>query len=100
MIAEECGADELFVDCTAAKAVAPGSSSSVKLSRFFDLVIEKRFQNRDRPSPFDKRRLAPGFSSNFLNQKMFHYEWFLSLHSCLRFGFMYENILNFSYISV
>ncbi|XP_057369230.1 rab-like protein 3 isoform X1 [Daphnia carinata] len=74
-IAEECGAGEIFVDCTTAKAMAPGSSSAVKLSRFFDLVIEKRFYNRDRPSPFtDKRRLMSGYSGNAINHKVFHFE--------------------------
>ena len=99
-IAEECGAAEIYVvyytffklnhifnilelqaeyyfqDCTAPTALAPGSSSAVKLSRFFDLVIDKRFHNRDRPSPFtDKRRLLPGYSSaNNLNHKTFHLE--------------------------
>lgn len=74
-IAEECGADEIFVDCTTPKAFAPGSSSSVKLSRFFDLVIEKRFYNRDRPSPFsEKRRFLSGYSGNTINHKAFHFE--------------------------
>lgn len=55
--------------------MAPGSSSAVKLSRFFDLVIEKRFYNRDRPSPFtDKRRLMSGYSGNTVNHKTFHFE--------------------------
>lgn len=74
-IAEECGADEIFVDCTAAKAMALGTSSSVKLSRFIDLVIEKRFNNRDRPSPFaDKRMLLPRYSANPINHKTFTFE--------------------------
>lgn len=63
----------MIQDCTTAKALAPGSSSSVKLSRFFDLVIEKRFYNRDRPSPFtDKRRLMSGYPG--INHKTYHFE--------------------------
>jgi Rab-like protein 3 len=38
--------------------VAAGSSSAVKLSRFFDKVIERRYHGRDGISPFsDKRRM-------------------------------------------
>ncbi|EFN61819.1 Rab-like protein 3, partial [Camponotus floridanus] len=42
-IAEECGADEIFLDCRQIRSLAAGSSSSVKLSRFFDKVIEERY---------------------------------------------------------
>ncbi|GLG99504.1 hypothetical protein R5R35_008381 [Gryllus longicercus] len=58
-IAEECGADEIFLDCQQIRSLAAGSSSAVKLSRFFDKVIERRYHSRDRISPFsDKRRSA------------------------------------------
>ncbi|KAK2146612.1 hypothetical protein LSH36_594g01017 [Paralvinella palmiformis] len=47
-IAEECGADEIKLDCTCTKHLAPGTSNSVKLSRFFDKVIERKYyHNRD-----------------------------------------------------
>ncbi|XP_064612583.1 rab-like protein 3 isoform X2 [Liolophura sinensis] len=42
-VAEECGADEINLDCNQEKCVAPGSTNAVKLSRFFDKVIERRF---------------------------------------------------------
>merc|ERR1711893_547692 len=53
-IAEECGADEINLDCTQVKHISPGSSNAVKLSRFFDKVIERKYysrDNRDFPSP-------------------------------------------------
>lgn len=56
-IAEECGADEIFLDCHQARSLAAGSSSAVKLSRFFDKVIEIRYHSSS-ISQFsaDKRR--------------------------------------------
>lgn len=46
-IAEECNADEINLDCNQVKFLAPGSSNAVKLSRFFDRVIQYRFYNRE-----------------------------------------------------
>lgn len=56
-IAEQCGADEIFVNCYQARSLAPGTSNSVKLTRFFDKVIERRYYSRTSPFP-DKRRPA------------------------------------------
>uniref|UniRef100_T1IUH3 Rab-like protein 3 n=1 Tax=Strigamia maritima TaxID=126957 RepID=T1IUH3_STRMM len=57
--AEECGADEIHLNCQQAKALAPGSSNAVKLSRFFDKVIENRFPRESHmaASFLDRRRL-------------------------------------------
>ncbi|OWR45411.1 rab-like protein 3 [Danaus plexippus] len=55
-IAEQCGADEIFVTCHQARSLAPGTSNSVKLTRFFDKVIERRYYATQFP---DKRRLIP-----------------------------------------
>lgn len=56
-LAEECGADEILLDCCQAKSLAPGSSNAVKLSRFFDKVIERRYFSREGSQSFlDKRR--------------------------------------------
>ncbi|PNF40995.1 Rab-like protein 3 [Cryptotermes secundus] len=67
-IAEECGADEIFLDCRQVRSLAAGSSSAVKLSRFFDKVIERRYHCRDGISPFsDKRRTLAS-----LNPKFYH----------------------------
>uniref|UniRef100_A0A6M2DCA0 Rab-like protein 3 n=1 Tax=Xenopsylla cheopis TaxID=163159 RepID=A0A6M2DCA0_XENCH len=46
-IAEQCGADEIHVNCHQSKSLAAGSTSAVKLSRFFDKVIERRYYGRD-----------------------------------------------------
>ncbi|XP_063621732.1 rab-like protein 3 [Cydia splendana] len=58
-IAEQCGADELFVNCHQARSLGPGTSNSVKLTRFFDKVIERRYYSRG--SPFPDRR-APALA--------------------------------------
>ncbi|CAH0727761.1 unnamed protein product, partial [Brenthis ino] len=59
-IAEQCGADEIFVNCYQARSLAPGTSNSVKLTRFFDKVIERRHYPRARPpAPPTPLRLAP-----------------------------------------
>lgn len=59
-IAEECGADEIAVDNTEVRSLAAGSSSAVKLSRFFDKVIERRHHGRDRISPYVDRNNLSG----------------------------------------
>jgi len=43
LIAEECGADEINLDTKNIKHLAPGTSNAVKISRFFDRVIQKRY---------------------------------------------------------
>ncbi|XP_044599400.1 rab-like protein 3 isoform X1 [Cotesia glomerata] len=69
-IAEECGADEIFVDCLQVRSLAAGTTSSLKLSRFFDKVIERRYYlNRDVNSP-EKRRLQ-AYTSSY-PQKAYH----------------------------
>lgn len=58
-VAEECGADEISVDNHQAKSFAPGSSNAVKLSRFFDKVIERRYHSQSGgqlSSVLDRRR--------------------------------------------
>ncbi|KAG8199556.1 hypothetical protein JTE90_009397 [Oedothorax gibbosus] len=65
-IAEECGADEIYVDCRHTRSFAPGSSNAVKLSRYFDKVIEKKYQSLGTgyiSSAADRRRLASYSSS-------------------------------------
>ncbi|XP_072019254.1 rab-like protein 3 isoform X2 [Amphiura filiformis] len=58
-IAEECGADEINLDCTQARHLAPGSTNAVKLSRFLDKVIYRRYYTgvaRDSPKKVIERR--------------------------------------------
>ncbi|KAJ7400385.1 homogentisate 1,2-dioxygenase [Pitangus sulphuratus] len=46
-LAEDFNAEEINLDCTNPRYLAAGSSNAVKLSRFFDKVIEKRYFLRD-----------------------------------------------------
>uniref|UniRef100_A0A8V0ZVU5 Rab-like protein 3 n=1 Tax=Gallus gallus TaxID=9031 RepID=A0A8V0ZVU5_CHICK len=54
-LAEDFNAEEINLDCTNPRYLAAGSSNAVKLSRFFDKVIEKRYFLRD-------GNQIPGFS--------------------------------------
>lgn len=47
-IAQECGAEEIFVDCHNVKSFAPASTNAVKLSRFFDKVVERKYNSFSR----------------------------------------------------
>ncbi|XP_076662531.1 rab-like protein 3 [Halictus rubicundus] len=69
-IAEECGADEIFLDCRQVRSLAAGSSSSVKLSRFFDKVVERRYYSSKEGISPDKRRL-PLYNSQY-STKIYH----------------------------
>ncbi|XP_067942225.1 rab-like protein 3 [Watersipora subatra] len=40
-IADDCNAEEINLDCTSNKYLTAGSSNAVKLSKFFDKVIQK-----------------------------------------------------------
>ncbi|XP_062609920.1 rab-like protein 3 isoform X3 [Saccostrea cucullata] len=46
-VAEECGADEFNLDCHQVKHISPGSTNAVKLTKFFDKVIERRYHSRE-----------------------------------------------------
>lgn len=39
-IAQQCGAEELFLDCRQTRYLGAGSTNAVKLSRFFDKVTK------------------------------------------------------------
>jgi len=47
-IAEEFGAEEIHLNCTDEKSLIAGTSSSNKLARFFDKVIERQFCSSSR----------------------------------------------------
>ncbi|KAL6100596.1 rabl3 [Pungitius sinensis] len=67
-LSEDFNAEEINLDCTNPRYLAAGTSNAVKLSRFFDKVIEKRYFTRD-PSPMigfaDRKRF---------NFKSLHYD--------------------------
>ncbi|GAB1602795.1 rab-like protein 3 isoform X2 [Argonauta hians] len=63
-LAEEYGVGQISMDCKQKKYLAPGSTNSVKMSKFFDKVIERRFYSKishglraSTPS-FEKRRTS------------------------------------------
>lgn len=49
-----------FQNCLDVKSLSPGSTTAVKISRFFDKVIERRF-HREQPSNslYDRRKIFP-----------------------------------------
>lgn len=49
-IAQECSAEEILVDTNQTKSLAPASTNAVKLSRFFDKVIERKYNAYKVPS--------------------------------------------------
>lgn len=72
-LAQDWGADKLYLDCRDGRSLSPGSSASVKLSRFFDKVIEMRYHRHDPMSPLssDKRRAYPAALSP-ISPKFYH----------------------------
>ncbi|XP_017056195.1 rab-like protein 3 [Drosophila ficusphila] len=70
-IADKCGAEEIWLNCRDTRSLAAGTTDAVKLSRFFDCVIEKRESlggSGNHPygiggfnagSPPDRRRYGP-----------------------------------------
>ncbi|XP_004638876.1 rab-like protein 3 [Octodon degus] len=66
-LAEDFNAEEINLDCTNPRYLAAGSSNAVKLSRFFDKVIEMRYFLRDSnqiPGFPDRKRLLGGTFKN------------------------------------
>ncbi|XP_077297794.1 rab-like protein 3 [Arctopsyche grandis] len=64
-IAEQCGGDEIYVSLNNMSAFAPGSTNAVKLSRFFDKVIERHHYSRDISSPFSDKKKTILYSPPF-----------------------------------
>lgn len=65
-ISTNFAADEILLDSTQARYLAAGTSNSVKLSRFFDKVIEMQYHSKN-PSPYTERfsPYSSAFSSKF-----------------------------------
>lgn len=58
-IAEQCGADEICLNCHEVRSLGAGTTDAVKLARFFDKVIERKYYSRGEPlSVTDKRKFA------------------------------------------
>lgn len=47
-IAQECGAEEINLECRNPKYLAAGTTNALKLTRFFDKVIEKQLGKQNR----------------------------------------------------
>lgn len=56
-IAEWCGADEINLSCFNSRAIGHGTTDAIKIAKFFDRVIERRFYTKD-SNPFDKRKFV------------------------------------------
>ncbi|XP_030199510.1 rab-like protein 3 isoform X2 [Gadus morhua] len=65
-LSEDFNAEEINLDCTNPRYLAAGTSNAVKLSRFFDKVVEKRYFTRD-----------PSQMAGFTDRKRFNFK---SLH--------------------
>lgn len=59
-----------FQNCEQTRSLAAGTSSSVKLSRFFDKVIERRYYTTGEGINPDQRRL-PVYTPQY-NTKLYH----------------------------
>lgn len=64
-VADECSAEEIHIDSNQIKSFAPATTNCVKLSRFFDKVIERKYNSFPQiPSFMDKSRRQTSASSN------------------------------------
>ncbi|KAJ3648928.1 hypothetical protein Zmor_020695 [Zophobas morio] len=65
--ASQFGVDEIVLDCRQARYLAAGSSNAVKLSRFYDKVIEMRYhsQNMSFREMFGSNTVSPVLPSKF-----------------------------------
>lgn len=63
--AEQCGAEEICLNCHDPKSLAAGMSDSVKLSRFFDKVIERKFYTRESGGTLEKRKYVSPITSPY-----------------------------------
>ncbi|EFA03312.1 rab-like protein 3 [Tribolium castaneum] len=65
--ASQFGADEIILDTRQARYLAAGSSNAVKLSRFYDKVIEMRYQSQNRSfnERFGSNSVSPVLPSKF-----------------------------------
>ncbi|CAL8116315.1 unnamed protein product [Orchesella dallaii] len=67
VIAEECGAEEIFMNCLDVKSLSPGSTAAVKICRFFDKVVERRFHREQQQfnSFYDRRKIYPQSTKSY-----------------------------------
>lgn len=56
--ATSIGAEEIFVDCRNPRSFHAGSTDAVKLSRFLDKVVERKYFSRESSTFIDKRKFT------------------------------------------
>lgn len=61
--AQEIGADELYINCRDLRSIHAGSTNAVKLQKFFDKVIERKYFSRDNSTFYEKQRKFVGLAS-------------------------------------
>lgn len=56
LLADQCGAEEICMNCHDPRSLSAGTTDAVKLARFFDKVIERKYYPRGEGTGGDKRR--------------------------------------------
>lgn len=56
--ASEIGAEEIFIDCKDPRTFHAGTTEAVKMSKFFDKVIERKYFSRESSTFMDKRKFV------------------------------------------
>lgn len=64
--AQEIGADDFYINSRDARSIAAGSTTAVKLQRFFDKVIERKYYSKENSTFFDRNRTASRFPASRL----------------------------------
>lgn len=59
----EIGAEEIAINCLDSRCFNAGSTESVKLARFFDKVIERKYFSRDNSTFVDNKRKFTNITS-------------------------------------
>lgn len=62
VVAEQCGADFICLNCHESRSLAAGTTDAVKLSRFFDKVIERKCYRKGETQAIDKRKYTTQFN--------------------------------------
>ncbi|XP_063697043.1 rab-like protein 3 [Culicoides brevitarsis] len=62
-IGEWCNAEEINISCHNVRSLSSGTTDSIKFTRFFDKVIERKYYMSNKEANFlDKRRVYPNMS--------------------------------------
>lgn len=66
ILADEISADEICLNCRDTRSIQAGTTDAVKLERFFDKVIERKYYSRENSAIYDKRKFITPFTSPLL----------------------------------